>query len=308
MFTKPVKKNRTGGFTLIELLVVIAIIAILAAILLPVLSKARFRAQVTQCTSNFKQWGTMANVYATDDVQTRFPSFPLNGQAGGNPTDVAVGTSPANDFVLAMANYGLTVPLFFDPVHPIDFQYANSWCEGYPLFKSTCNGLTQLHTFFMAKDNQAVTYLGQKYYGRSENQNYGKLYYEWWVPRYNGGSPNPASDPGNWFPGTNYIGDGHQSPAAPPGSPGWPQKTTDLNAGRAAIVSDLAEGGSQSISSIPNIQTIQNANTPNWPEDDAHFWNGKLDSINACYGDGHVELHNQNTIQWQYTAQAFNFY
>ncbi|HEY1789127.1 MAG TPA: prepilin-type N-terminal cleavage/methylation domain-containing protein [Verrucomicrobiae bacterium] len=71
-------RNLSAGFTLIELLVVIAIIAILAAILMPVLSAAKLRAQNTLSAANLRQMGQADLVYTGDNNG----HYAINGWGG----------------------------------------------------------------------------------------------------------------------------------------------------------------------------------------------------------------------------------
>jgi prepilin-type N-terminal cleavage/methylation domain-containing protein/prepilin-type processing-associated H-X9-DG protein len=127
------KRKVLAGFTLIELLVVIAIIAILAAILFPVFSRAREKARQASCLSNLKQIGQAAHQYA-QDYDEKWPPVRRGGYG-----------SPAFNWQQILIPYTKNDQIFRCPSNDFIIAYTYNHSFGHATYVTGWAGVTMTH-------------------------------------------------------------------------------------------------------------------------------------------------------------------
>jgi prepilin-type N-terminal cleavage/methylation domain-containing protein/prepilin-type processing-associated H-X9-DG protein len=196
------------------------------------------------------------------DYKDGMPSFP-NINFGENLWDVGT------DFPTNMVSYGMTVPMWFCPLRPNEIDAANTpGAFGY-----------------IGRPIRNINDLMQYMYTKFSVNGETLLNHSWWVPRQGSGTPGKplAKD---LFP-KRQTGFTNTSPTGYD----WPMKTSDKAASSVPFLTDDAHSKNNGDRTLAGIDPGS-----------GHFYNNKFHSVNAAYGDGHVETRKALTVLPRWAA------
>jgi prepilin-type processing-associated H-X9-DG protein len=230
--------------------------------LLPALAQSKYRARVTNCTSNYRQWAIAVNLYAGQDSKGAFPRY--DNPSLNNTWDVDA------RMISELGSFGLTVPMWFCPVRPQQYNDGVDWCK---------RTLPPLGTHAMGTLEDLTAYVTAAGYG------FAVCFHAWWVPRVGNGGNLGAGHAPAWPNGFFPV------PMPPAPDDPWPTRQSDPQ--RQPILTDRSA----------------NLNDPSpLQAGEAHPYNGRVKSTNLLFGDGHVETRRAVQVQMRYHGNYYNFY